>query len=111
VTRRWKTGRLHLPGSGRRHDHDRQKEFAERLTPLEETKAFRDSPQRDGDKAAVDDTIHVDSSSVRLPEHLVEDEREGVSIFRLEPVVLVILLIMLAFICFVAWQITLMPQK
>jgi hypothetical protein len=103
---KWKTGRLHWPGSRRGHE----KNFAERLTPLEETDAFKDSPQRDGEHAP-DDTIHVDSSSVRMPDHLVEEEREGSSIFRLEPVVFVILTIMLAFIAFVAWQIERMPAK
>lgn len=106
VTKKWKTGQLHWPGSRRGHE----KNMAERLTPLEETEEFGRSHQSDG-KGLVDDTIHVDSSSVRLPEHLVEDEREGASVFRLEPVVLVILAIMIAFIAFVAWQITLMPEK
>jgi hypothetical protein len=108
-SKRWKTGRLHWPGSGGRHNHDTA-DVAERLTPLEETKDFRESRQHDGQRDA-DDTIRVDSTSVHLPEHLVEDEREGVSIFRLEPVVLVLLAAMLAFIAFVAWQITLMPEK
>jgi hypothetical protein len=108
--KRWKTGRLHWPGSGRGHDHDHDGEIAERLTPLEETEEFRQSHQAEGDRAP-DDTIHVDSSSVRMPEHLVEDEREGARIFRLEPVVIFLLLAMLAFIAFVAWQITSMPEK
>jgi hypothetical protein len=103
---KWKTGRLHWPGSRRGHE----KNFAERLTPLEETDAFKDSPQHDGEHTA-DDTIHVDSSSVRLPNHLVEEDREGASIFHLEPVVFVILTIMLVFIAFVAWQVSLMPAK
>ncbi len=46
-----------------------------------------------------------------MPEHLIDDEREGASIFRLEPVVVFILVAMLAFIAFIAWQITLMPVK
>ena len=104
--KRWQTGRLHWPGSRRGHE----KNIAERLTPLEETEAFKRSPQRDGDHAP-DDTIHVDSRSVRVPENLVDEDREGANIFRLEPVVLVILCLMLAFIAFVAWQVTLMPAK
>ena len=104
--RGWKTGRLHWPGSG----HDHRPDEAERLAPLEETKGFKDSPQVDSDRDAKD-TIRVDSASVPMPEHLMEDEREGSSIFRLEPVVLFIILLMLAFIAFVAWQVTLMPAK
>jgi hypothetical protein len=103
----WKTGRLHWPGSHHHeHEHD---DVAARLTPLEETEEFKESPQRDGEHNA--DTIRVDSKSVPMPERLAEDEREGASIFRLEPVVLFVLVVMLAFIAFVAWQITLMPPK
>lgn len=104
--RRWKTGRLHWPGS--RHDHAENE--AGRLAPLEETEAFGESPQKDSAHVP-DDTIRVDSKSVQMPDGFVEDEREGASIFRLEPVALAILLLMLAFIAFVAWQISLMPGK
>ena len=107
--KRWKTGRLHWPGSSRGHEEE-DGDSAERLAPLEETEKFKKSHQSDGEHAP-DDTIHVDSSSVRMPGHLVDDEREGARIFRLEPVVLFILAAMLAFIAFVAWQITLMPEK
>ncbi|HWS88748.1 MAG TPA: hypothetical protein VN282_17370 [Pyrinomonadaceae bacterium] len=106
----WKTGRLHWPGSPH-HEHD-EPDVAARLKPLEETEEFKDSPQVEGGKRAADDTIRVDSKSVPMPESFIEDEeREGASIFRLEPVVLFVLLLMLAFIAFVAWQITLMPAK
>jgi hypothetical protein len=106
----WKTGRLHWPGS-HHHEHD-EPNIAERLKPLEETEEFKDSPQVEGNQHGADDTIRVDSKSVPMPEHLVEDEdREGAAIFRLEPVVVSILIAMLAFIAFIAWQITLMPEK
>jgi hypothetical protein len=107
--RRWKTGRLHWPGSGHDH-HEREENVADRLAPLEETGAFERSHQKDSAHAA-DDTIRVDSKSVQMPESFVEDERVGASIFRLEPVAVFILLAMLAFIAFVAWQISLMPDK
>jgi hypothetical protein len=103
---RWKTGRLHWPGSRREHERD----SAGRLAPLEETEGFKDSQQADSAHTP-DDTIRVDSKSVRMPENLVDDEREGASIFRLEPVALFILVLMLAFIAFVAWQISLMPDR
>ena len=105
--KRRKTGTLHWPDG--RHEHEEN--VAARLAPLEETDAFEESPQKDASAHAPDDTIRVDSASVPMPESLVEDEREGASIFRLEPVALFILLAMLAFIAFVAWQISLMPQK
>ena len=104
--RKWKTGRLHWPGSGHEHKPDE----AERLTPLEETEEFTESPQVESSRPA-DDTIRIDNKSVPMPDHLMEDEREGSSIFRLEPVVLFVLVFMLAFIAFIAWQITLMPEK
>jgi hypothetical protein len=108
-SRRWKTGRLHWPGSG--HDHrEHEKHVADRLAPLEETGAFEESNQKESAHVP-DDTIRVDSRSVQMPESFVDDEREGASIFRLEPVALAILLAMLAFIVFVAWQISLMPDK
>ena len=104
--RRWKTGQLHWPGGRAEHERD----AAGRLAPLEETEAFNDSQQKDSARAP-DDTIRVGSASVRMPENLVDDEREGASVFRVEPVALVILFVMLAFIAFVAWQISLMPVK
>jgi hypothetical protein len=108
----WKTGRLHWPGSAHRHGPDSERgQEADRLTPLEETEEFKDSPQSDSNQRAADDTIRVDSKSVPMPEHLIEDEREGASIFRLEPVVVFLLVVTLAFIAFIAWQITLMPEK
>ena len=111
--KRWKTGRLHWPGSGHRHGRDSERgQEAARLTPLEETEQFKDSSQSDSSQHVPDDTIRVDSKSVPMPEHLIEDEnREGTAIFRLEPVVLFILVVMLVFIAFIAWQITLMPFK
>ena len=105
--KRWRTGRLHWPGSG----HDHHPVEAERLTPLEETDEFKRSHQAEGDGRAADDTIRIDSKSVPMPEHLLEDEREGGNIFRLEPVVVFVLLVMLAFIALVAWRISLMPAK
>jgi len=112
VKKRWKTGRLRWPGSGHgRGERDSHRaDEAARLTPLEETEEFKRSHQTDGDHAP-DDTIHVDSASVRVPENLVDEDREGANIFRLEPVVLFILVVMLAFIAFIAWQVTLMPER
>jgi hypothetical protein len=109
VRKGWQTGRLHWPGSEHKHEESEESE-ADLLAPLEETEAFKDSPQCDSDKEARD-TIRVDNASVRMPEQLTEDEREGGSIFRLEPVVFFILAAMLAFIAFITWQITLMPGK
>ena len=107
--RGWKTGRLHWPGSA--HDGHDHADVAERLKPLEETEEFKESPQTDERPGAADDTIRIDNKSVPMPESLVDEDREGSSIFRLEPVVLVILVAMLAFIALIAWQVTRMPEK
>ena len=107
--RRWKTGALHWPGSAHKHQ-EREENVADRLAPLEETDEFRESHQKDSGKAA-DDTIRVDSKTVQMPESFADEEREGASIFRLEPVVVAILIAMLGFIAFVAWQISRMPDK
>lgn len=112
--KRWKTGRLRWPGSGHwqgeREAH--KTEEAARLAPLEEIEEFKDSPQRDSTRrGAADDTIRVDSKSVPMPDLVDDDAREGASIFKLEPVVVFLLLTTLAFIAFIAWQITLMPVK
>jgi hypothetical protein len=99
----------------RRHAHgggeDRRKheqEMADRLAPLEETAAFKESDQHTGEHAAAD-TITVSNQSVKMPDKFLEEERDASGIFRLEPIVLAILVAMLVFIAFVAWQITLMP--
>ena len=101
----------------RRHNHgggpDRRKheqEMADRLAPLEETEAFKESDQRTGEHAAPD-TITVSNQSVKMPDKFLEEERNASGIFKLEPLVLAILVVMLLFIAFVAWQITLMPAK
>jgi hypothetical protein len=94
-----------------RHKSDgkkRHRELSARLAPLEETKEFRRSEQRDGGDGGAG-TIRVDRKSVKMPEQLIAEERDAADTFRPHPVVVVILLIALAFIAFIAWQITLMP--
>ena len=104
----------------RRHKHGREgrkkhtDELSAMLAPLEELMPEAAAPPAqhvNGDYH--DATIRVDSSSVKAPEQLLEEDepREGLRVFRLEPLVIVILSIMLAFIAFVAWQITKMPPK
>ena len=107
--KRWKTGRLHMPGG--HHGEENGHAAAERLTPLEEQEEFKESQQSDGNRSKIHDTIRVDKNSVKMPENLVEEERDTASTFRLDTSVLVILLVMLAFIAFVAWQISKMPVK
>ncbi len=107
--KRWKTGRLHMPGG--HHAEENGHAAAERLAPLEEQEGFKKSQQSDSNRSKIDDTIRVDRNSVKMPENFVEDERDAASTFRLDTAVLVILALMLAFIAFVAWQISAMPVK
>ena len=85
--------------------------MADRLAPLEETGEFKKSSQHDSRKAEADDTIMVSSQTVKMPEKFLDEDRSVAGIFHLEPVVIVIVLFMLGFIAFIAWQITKMPQK
>lgn len=113
-TKKWKTGRLHWPGSHHEHDGNGDVDAdvaAARLAPLEETKDFDESPQSGGRKDGTDDTIRVGSGDVRLPNQLNDEDRDASSVFRLGPVAIVIVVISLAFVAFIAWQITLMPAK
>jgi hypothetical protein len=94
-----------------RHKSDekrRHREQSARLAPLEETKGFRQSAQHDGNHSARD-TIRVGSASIKMPEQLIAEERDAADTFRPHPVVVVIVALALAFIAFIAWQITLMP--
>jgi hypothetical protein len=107
--KRHRTGSLHEPG-GRRGGLDGE-EAAARLAPLEEREEFRKSPQSDGNQSNINDTIRVDKNSVKMPEHLVDEERDAASTFRVDYVVVVILAVMLAFIAFITWQISRMPDQ
>lgn len=75
-------------------------ELSARLAPLEE---------RDGKHATDDNTIVLDTGSLKLPKALLEGEEETARLFGLEPVILVIFLLALCFIAFVAYLIHQMP--
>lgn len=88
-------------------------ELAAQLAPLEELQGA--SKQLGGDarsgEGLVDPnygTIVVDNSNLNLPKDLVEGQG-GRMFLGMEPVVIVILFVMLVWIVFVAWQISLMP--
>jgi hypothetical protein len=103
----------------RRHKHGREgrkkhtDELSALLAPLEELKPEVAAPQQSGNGDYHDATIRVDSKSVKMPERLLDGDepRKGLRIFRVEPLVLVIVSLMLLFMAFIAWQITLMPAK
>lgn len=108
--------KLHLPPRRKRKKGDTA-ELAARLAPLEEldksTAAKQLSlsphlgdPQADPHYGA----IVVDNEGLHIPKDILEGGDEK-TFLGMEPVVLVILGVMLAFIAFIAWQISLMPSE
>jgi hypothetical protein len=101
----------------RGHGHDggderarHEEELAARLAPLEETEAYRDSEQADAGKRAPD-TIRVDNTTVKMPEKFLGGDRDVEGTFYIDPPVLAVLVVVLIFIAFIAWQISQMPEK
>jgi hypothetical protein len=107
VKKRWRWPLRSDNGGKRRRDPE---ELAHRLAPLEETPAFREAEQADAGKRA-NDTIRIDRQSVKVPEYLGEGKRDIETTFKLDTPVIVILIILIAFTAFIAWQISLMPEK
>lgn len=77
-----------------------KREAADMLAPLEEK-----SPARNNGGAIV-----VGTEDLKIPKGLLEEQGREESPFRLEPVVIVILLIALAFIAFIAHLISIEPR-
>lgn len=101
--------------SGRRKKGDTA-QLAAQLAPLEELAkagaAKLDSSPHSGEPH-VDPhygAIVVDNENLHVPQDIMEGGDEK-TYLGMEPVVLVILGVMLAFIAFIAWQITLMPRE
>ncbi|MCA1592929.1 MAG: hypothetical protein LC754_09825 [Acidobacteria bacterium] len=82
-------------------------EVSARLAPLEEVKATAAVRKPENNGGA----IRVDSNQVTLSKDFAEEDRGAAGVFHLEPVALVIVVLALAFMAFIAWQITLMPSK
>ncbi|HEY0005349.1 MAG TPA: hypothetical protein VGB17_11115 [Pyrinomonadaceae bacterium] len=78
--------------------------LSDQLAPLEE--------QEKADRLAVanNGSIIVDTGKLKLPKGFVEDHKGATNPLHVEPVVIVIMLIALAFIAFIAWQISNMPD-
>jgi hypothetical protein len=55
--------------------------------------------------------IRVDTGSLKFPKGFVEEDKASSKWLGLEPVVLIILCLALAFIAFIAWQVSLMEQR
>jgi hypothetical protein len=89
-------------------------QLAAQLAPLEEqpgaVKGGIDPRSGNGQSDPDFAAITVDKDPSMIPRDMLEEGGEK-TFLGMEPVVLVILGLMLAFIAFIAWQITLMPAK
>lgn len=104
------------------HRHEKHKKgdtarLAAQLAPLEEQqpsaakKQLPDTPEvADFQSDSIFSAIVVDKDNLAVPTEIMEGGDEK-TYLGMEPVVIVILGIMLIFIAFIAWQITLMPAE
>lgn len=108
--------KLHLPPHRKRKKGDTA-QLAAQLAPLEEldkssaAKQLPVSPHVS--EPAVDPNygaIIVDNEGLHIPQDILEGGDEK-TYLGMEPVVLVILGVMIVFIAFIAWQISLMPTE
>lgn len=105
---------IHRPGKHKKGDTAR---LAAQLAPLEEQDR-QAADQQPENKAAVIkmqsdpgfSAIVVDKDSLQVPQEIREGSDEK-TYLGMEPVVIVILAVMLMFIAFIAWQVTLMPAE
>jgi hypothetical protein len=98
----------------RKRDTD---QLAAQLAPLEEQDKPAAEHQLGSDINAASGhadrnygAIIVDNDNLKVPTDMMES-REGKRFLGIEPVVLVVLILMLGFIAFIAWQISLMPAR
>lgn len=104
-----------MQSRGRRKKGDTAK-LAAQLAPLEEldrsiaAKQVGSSPSPDPEMDPHYGAIVVDNEGLHIPKDIMEGGDEK-TYLGMEPVVLVILGIMLVFIAFIAWQISLTPVE
>lgn len=109
-----KTLHIHRPG---KHKKGETTQLAAQLAPLEEQHPRAAEKQLAGAAVLTQvkdelgfSAIVVDKDSLQVPQEIMEGSYEK-TYLGMEPVVIVILAIMLSFIAFIAWQITLMPVE
>lgn len=105
----------------RRHSRGKRKgdtaQLAAQLAPLEEVDKSSAAKQLGVGPPLVEDKVDphfaaivVDNEGLHVPVDIMEGGNEK-TYMGMEPVVLVILGVMLIFIAFIAWQISLMPAE
>jgi hypothetical protein len=107
---------LHISSRGKHKKGDTAR-LAAQLAPLEEQaqhdavhKLAGDQPPDNSRSDPHFGEIVVDNDNLHVPQDIMEGSDEK-TFLGMEPVVLVILGIMLIFIAFIAWKITLMPVE
>ena len=107
--------RVHSKRQKRRKGNTDQ--LAAQLAPLEEQNKLAAEQQIGSNVDAVSGpadrhfgAIIVDNDNLKVPTDIVES-REEKHFWGIEPVVLVVLILVLSFIAFIAWQISLMPAR
>jgi hypothetical protein len=95
-----------------RHRSGDSHELAAQLAPLEELRESNEPAEINGSRVVAEENgaivVGVEQPEV-AKEVVAAEERNGA--FGLEPVVIVIVGLMLAFIMFIAWQISQMPRN
>ena len=109
--------RLALHRSSRRKARKDTAQLAAQLAPLEERakpaavkQVGMDSPSGNGQATPDSGAIIVDKDLSHVSRDMMEEGGEK-TFLGMEPVVLLILVLMLTFIGFIAWQISQMPAK
>lgn len=106
---------LHV-NSRRKHKKGETAQLAAQLAPLEEQDGQRAKQPPAGQESISSQAdphfseIVVDDDNLHVPQDILEGGGEK-TYLGMEPVVLVILGIMLVFIAFIAWQISLLPVE
>lgn len=107
--------KLHMH-TGRKRKKGDTARLAALLAPLEElhkqavVSQTPSAAARIPTAAAVFEEIIVDNANLQMPVDIMEGS-DAKTFLGMEPVVLVILGVMLVFIAFIAWQISLMPVE
>ena len=100
-----RNGHFHTHYTGERKKGNTA-ELSAQLAPLEEKTGDGVKPGSNNGGAII-----VDRSSVKIPGGFADEDKATSRIFGLDPIAVVILILVLAFVAFIAWQISLMEPS